>query len=77
MKKIFLLLLLVLVSCTVPQQAKQSSGGIPNIPYEKYTLPNGLDVILVEDHRTPVVAVNIWYHVGPAHEAQGQTGFAH
>jgi zinc protease len=77
MKKILCLLVLALSSCSNPQQAKQTSADIPSIPFEKYTLPNGLDVVLVEDHRTPVVAVNIWYHVGPAHEAAGQTGFAH
>lgn len=49
----------------------------PTIPYEKYTLKNGLDVILVEDHRLPMVAVNLWYHVGPANERPGRTGFAH
>jgi zinc protease len=49
----------------------------PTIPFEKYTLPNGLDVILSEDHRLPLVAVDVWYHVGPANEAAGRTGFAH
>jgi zinc protease len=49
----------------------------PRIAYEKTTLPNGLELILVEDHRLPIVAVNIWYHVGPANEAPGLTGFAH
>ncbi len=49
----------------------------PKIPFEKYTLPNGLDVILSEDHRLPMVAVDIWYHVGPAYEEAGRTGFAH
>src|SRR5258705_3028503 len=44
---------------------------------EKYTLPNGLEVILREDHRLPLVAVNTWYHVGPANETAGRTGFAH
>ncbi len=77
MKKILFLFVLALISCSSPQQVKQAASDIPTIPYEKYTLPNGLDVVLVEDHRTPVVAVNIWYHVGPAHEVQGQTGFAH
>jgi zinc protease len=47
------------------------------LDFEKYTLPNGLEVILREDHRIPVVAVNTWYHVGPANEAVGRTGFAH
>jgi zinc protease len=50
---------------------------LPTIKYEKYTLPNGLDVILSEDHRLPLVATNIWYHVGPANELPGRTGFAH
>jgi zinc protease len=78
MKKVLLAaFFLALTSCTAPQQTKQAATDLPVIPFEKYTLPNGLDVVLVEDHRTPVVAVNIWYHVGPAHEAQGQTGFAH
>lgn len=49
----------------------------PNIKYEKYTLANGLDVILSEDHRLPLVSTNIWYHVGPANELPGRTGFAH
>ncbi|GAB3427586.1 insulinase family protein [Massilia solisilvae] len=48
-----------------------------HIDYQKTVLPNGLEVILVEDHRLPIVAVNIWYHVGPANEAPGLTGFAH
>ena len=39
--------------------------------------PNGLEVILSEDHRVPLVGVDVWYHVGPAHEAPGRTGFAH
>ncbi|MEY2733953.1 MAG: hypothetical protein RL340_1012 [Gemmatimonadota bacterium] len=47
------------------------------IPVETYTLPNGLRVILSEDHATPVVAVNLWYHVGSANERAGRTGFAH
>jgi len=50
---------------------------VPNIAYEKYTLPNGLEVILSEDHRLPLVAVNLWYHVGPVKERAGRTGFAH
>jgi len=49
----------------------------PEIKFEKYTLKNGLDVILYEDHRLPLVAVNLWYHVGPANERVGRTGFAH
>jgi zinc protease len=47
------------------------------LDFEKYTLKNGLEVILRKDSRLPVVAVNVWYHVGPAKEAAGRTGFAH
>jgi zinc protease len=50
---------------------------IPKLKYSKYTMRNGLDVILLEDHRLPLVAVNIWYHVGPVNERPGLTGFAH
>ncbi len=48
-----------------------------HIPIEHYALPNGLRVILSEDHATPIVAVNLWYHVGSANEREGRTGFAH
>ena len=47
------------------------------IPVETYELKNGLRVVLSEDHATPVVAVNLWYHVGSANEREGRTGFAH
>ncbi|GJG85822.1 zinc protease [Gemmatimonadetes bacterium T265] len=55
------------------------SAEIPtlDIPLETYTLPNGLRVTLSEDHSAPVVAVNLWYHVGSANERAGRTGFAH
>ena len=48
-----------------------------SISHEKLTLSNGLDVILHEDHSLPVVAVNVWYHVGSKDEEPGHTGFAH
>ena len=48
-----------------------------HLPLESYRLPNGLLVTLSEDHSTPVVAVNLWYHVGSANERPGRTGFAH
>jgi zinc protease len=47
------------------------------IPFEKYTLANGLEVILHRDPTLPSVAVNLWYHVGPANEPKGRSGFAH
>ena len=57
----------------------ERNAGPPQVKldYEKYSLPNGLEVILRKDSRLPIVAVNVWYHVGPAKEAAGRTGFAH
>ncbi len=49
----------------------------PSLPFSKRTLSNGLDVIVHEDHHIPIVAVNIWYHVGSKNERPGRTGFAH
>ena len=54
-----------------------ATNQIPVLPYKKYRLKNDLEVILSEDHRLPLVAINIWYHVGPANERPGLTGFAH
>jgi zinc protease len=48
-----------------------------NIPFTRHTLANGLDVLVHEDHACPIVAVNIWYHVGSKNEQPGRTGFAH
>ncbi|HEX8955108.1 MAG TPA: pitrilysin family protein, partial [Burkholderiaceae bacterium] len=50
---------------------------IPDIPYTMFKLKNGLTVLVHEDHKTPVVAVNTWYHVGSKNEKPGKTGFAH
>src|SRR6478672_7426909 len=69
---------LTLGGCSSSQpKAPASAPDIPKIAFEKYALPNGLEVILSEDHRLPMVAVNLWYHVGPANEEPGRTGFAH
>jgi zinc protease len=62
-----------LALCAAPLTAQS----IPKIKFEKYTLPNGLEVILHEDHTTPIVAVDTWYHVGSGDEKPGRTGFAH
>ncbi|PWU06994.1 MAG: peptidase M16 [Terriglobia bacterium] len=48
-----------------------------DIPFQKFVLPNGLTVVVHEDHKAPIVAVNIWYHVGSKNERPGKTGFAH
>ena len=52
-------------------------SGVPEIVFEKYTLPNGLQVILHVDRKLPMVHVNSWYHVGSKNERVGRTGFAH
>jgi zinc protease len=48
-----------------------------DIPYQRFVLPNGLTVVVHEDHKAPIVAVNVWYHVGSKNERPGRTGFAH
>ena len=48
-----------------------------NIPYQQFTLPNGLRVLVHTDRKAPVVAISVWYGVGSKHEPKGKTGFAH
>ena len=69
------LALLLILAAGIPASAQKLK--LPEIKYEKYTLPNGLTVITHEDHRLPLVAVDLWYHVGPLNERPGRTGFAH
>jgi zinc protease len=66
-------------SSTALAQAKSAAAQAAaiNIPHETYKLPNGLTVILSEDHSVPRVAVDLWYHVGSKNEKPGRTGFAH
>src|SRR3546814_19381223 len=54
-----------------------SAAAQVTIPYQEFTLPNGLTVIVHEDHKAPIVAVNIWYGVGSKNEPAGRSGFAH
>src|SRR5438552_14743898 len=49
----------------------------PKLQYEITTLPNGLTVVMEEDHSTPIVHLQLWYHVGSKNEKPGRTGFAH
>jgi zinc protease len=60
-----------------PTLARQSAPRALAVPYTLFTLPNGLPVILYENHNVPIVTVNMWYHVGSANEKPGRTGFAH
>jgi len=61
------------VAAAMPADAQ----AVPKIKFEKYTLPNGLEVILHEDHSTPIVTVYQWFKVGSGDEKPGRTGFAH
>jgi zinc protease len=70
-------LLLLAPVLTVPVYAQQQQSSIPKIQFEKYTLPNGLQVILHVDRKLPVVHVNQWFYVGSANERLGRSGFAH
>ena len=71
------LIALATVSLQLSAQVRPAAQGIPDIKYEKFVLPNGLTVIVHEDHKAPIVAVNLWYHVGSKNEKLGRTGFAH
>ena len=66
---------LVVVACS--RSSAPAESPIPKIAVEKFQLANGLDVLMVEDHRLPRVSVSMWYHVGPVNEEPGRTGFAH
>ncbi len=68
---VFLLLPLLLFA------AKTTATTPIDIPYTKFVLDNGLTLIVHEDHKAPIVAVNVWYHVGSKNERPGKTGFAH
>jgi zinc protease len=77
-----LLLLTTLPSLSVGAYAATVAPAVApapaiSVPYERYTLPNGLNVILAEDHSVPFVQVNVWYQVGSKDEKAGRTGFAH
>jgi zinc protease len=64
---------LLLTAATSPLAAQSAV----EIPYERFVLPNGLTLLVHEDHKAPIVAVNVWYHVGSKNERPGRTGFAH
>lgn len=68
------LCLLLALFCLVPAARAQD---IPQIEYEQFVLDNGLTLIVHEDRKAPIVAVNVWYHVGSKNEPKGRSGFAH
>ena len=76
--------LAVALACATPAMAREPAPAAPaakapvvDIPYERFELPNGLTVVVHEDHKAPIVAVNVWYHVGSKNEPDRKTGFAH
>ncbi|HSL24161.1 MAG TPA: pitrilysin family protein [Vicinamibacterales bacterium] len=82
-----LIVLFVALAITASAQEKPAPAGsaartpaaapVPDIPYTKFVLKNGLTLLVHEDHKAPIVAVNVWYHVGSKNEKPGKTGFAH
>src|SRR3954454_18348202 len=79
MKFLRFAVLVSLLSMVALTSAASPTPALPSIdiPYEKFVLANGLTLIVHEDHKAPVVAVNVWYHVGSKDERPGRTGFAH
>jgi zinc protease len=68
---------LALQASAAPIEAQTSAVSTVDIPYKKFVLSNGLTLIVHEDRKAPIVAVNVWYHVGSKNERPGRTGFAH
>ena len=84
MKKINLFVAALLIASnlvgqgiTEPTLVKAASTNPVDIPYEKWELPNGLKVLIHEDHSDPIVHVHVTYHVGSNRETAGKSGFAH
>ena len=76
MKRISLALLIVF-GFSASRFAISQNTDLPDIEFEKFVLDNGLTLIVHEDHKAPIVSVNIWYHVGSKNEPAGKSGFAH
>ena len=76
MKRNATLLMLAFLFLTTIKIDPQDISKI-DIPYKKFVLDNGLTLIVHEDHKAPIAAVNVWYHVGSKNEKKGKTGFAH
>ena len=72
-----LILIALFAACTAASAAPAKDDLPVDIPFTQYTLKNGLTLVVHEDRKAPIVAVNIWYHVGSKDERVGKTGFAH
>jgi zinc protease len=77
MSRLLAALAIVLVSVSLNGQSPLPPAAVLQVPFQQFQLANGLNVILHQDKTVPVVAVNVWYHVGSANEKPGRTGFAH
>jgi zinc protease len=71
------LLLIALLTQASAGWGRLEAQGTIDIPYQRFVLSNGLTLLVHEDHKAPIVAVNVWYHVGSKNERPGRTGFAH
>ena len=76
MKKLFPMLFIVLTVVLSSCKTEKKEASL-SIPFEKYTLPNGLTVVLNVDKSDPIAALAVYYHVGSSREVPGKTGFAH
>ncbi|MEO6723577.1 MAG: pitrilysin family protein [Ferruginibacter sp.] len=77
MKKLVLVISLCLFIAASFAQTAAKKYPVIDLNFKKYTLDNGLTLIVHEDHKAPIIAFNVWYHVGSKNEKQGKTGFAH
>ncbi|MEC9375998.1 MAG: pitrilysin family protein [Pseudomonadota bacterium] len=73
--RVFLISIISIIASFIPTYPVNAEEAL--IPFEKFVLDNGLTLIVHEDHKAPIVAVNIWYHVGSRNESPGKTGYAH
>src|SRR5213592_1156023 len=76
MRRLLPIAVTAVLAAALPAAAQQTARNL-DVAYTQFDLPNGLHVILHEDHTVPLVTVNVWYHVGSAREKVGRTGFAH
>lgn len=77
MKKLIFLTVISLITLNLFAQQVPKQYPVVDIPFTKYVLDNGLTLIVHEDHKAPIIAFNVWYHVGSKNEKPGKTGFAH
>ena len=73
----FVAALLALAVPPAPSAKAAQALDVPKIAFQRFVLPNGLVLLVHEDHKAPIVSVNVWYHVGSKNERSGKTGFAH